>query len=526
MCKGLVAIWYKVVIIAVFLGMPAWPVMSADLKFQVERFIVEGDNPLGDIASIVILDPYTGEHTGIERLRQAAAALESALNDKGYDFHRVTLPQQVLDAGAVVLEIRNLVIDEITTSGNKYFSDENIRRSLPQLKKGETPNTRSLSRALAIANFNTAKRTRLTFGRGGIADTLDARIEVRDRPPQQIYAWLNNTGSAESTRSRMGIGYQHRNLFDRDHSMTATYTTSPEDPDKVQQYGVNYQVPAYFLTGLVNIFHVQSDVDSGRVADVFDVNGGGVTTGLRYSQVLNKRGVFRQRIYVDVTDKLFDNNVDFLGNQIGVDVRSRPLAATWQLEWEKPASDGHLNISYATNLEGGEFNSQVDYSASRVGAPQDWSAIRIEAGQNINLPRKWRLAMGLQGLFSDDPLIGGEQLGLGGSRGPRGFEEREAGVDRGINLKFQVWAPTLTGNLQIGGFLDHGFGTRLNPQVGEELERDLTSIGIGSKWQWQDRLVLTLDFGHVVGGLEGEPGLTQDGDNRIHAGLVYRISGD
>ncbi len=498
--------------------------LFANVRFNVERFIITGDNPVGAFDTMEILAPYTGQHEGIERLQEASSTLEKALNDRGFNFHRVTLPPQVLEDGAVTLEIRRLIVGEISTSGNKHFSDANLRRSLPQLIEGATPNTRALSRALAVANFNSTKRTRLTFGRGGEEDTLDARIEVRDRPPQQYFAWLNNTGTRETTRLRMGAGFQHFNVFDRDHQFTATYTTSPEDVDKVQQYGFNYQVPLYRLTSTLALFHVESDIDSGKVAEVFDVSGGGKTTGIRYGQVLNKLGELRQRMYVDVSDKLFDNNVDFLGNDIGVDVRSRPLSLTWQGEWEKLHSNGRVNITYNHNLDGGSFNDPASYGASRAGAPQDWNSWRINAVQDTTLGGNWRLAMALQVQYADDPLISGEQLGLGGSAGPRGFEEREGGVDRGANLRLQLWAPPLDNDLQFGVFLDHGQGTRLLAPVGEPDELELTSAGVSAKWQWNNRMVATLDVGHVMAGFDEIPELTQDGDTRAHASLVYRFN--
>ncbi|MEM7196208.1 MAG: ShlB/FhaC/HecB family hemolysin secretion/activation protein, partial [Pseudomonadota bacterium] len=373
------------------------------------------------------------------------------------------------------------------------------------------------------ANFNTAKRTRLTFGRGDEADTLDAEIEVRDRRPDQVYAWANNTGSSQSTRSRLGVGYQHRNVFDRDHTVTATYSVSPEDTDRVRQYGVNYQIPVYRTTGMLGLFRIESDIDTGRVANVFDVSGGGSTTGIRYSQVLNKVGDYRQRLYLDVIDKLFDNDVDFEGTNVGVDIRSRPISLSYQVEWTKQASTGRINLGYAQNLDGGQFNEPEDYALARFNAPQDWSAVRFNAEFDFSLPRDWSVGLNLNGQLSDDPLIDGEQLGIGGTIGPRGFEEREGRVDTGLVTRLQLWAPPTKDDLRFGAFVDHGFGDLNDPQEGDMDDLSLTSVGLSASWQWKAKLVMKADLGYVLSGFDDREDLSQDGDSRAHLSLVYRF---
>ena len=509
------------ILLLAFIFTPA--LASAGVQFEVNEFNVFGDNPLGDKKVKDILDPYTGPQDGIQNLRDAAQALEDALISAGHAFHRVTLPQQVLDKGTVLLEIRTLVVGKVSTSGNKHFSDTNLIRSLPQLREGTTPDTDALSRALAVANFNTAKRTRLTFGRGSEPDTLDARIEVRDRPPYQIYGWLNNTGSEDSTYARLGVGVQHRNLFDRDHNVTATYSNSPEDTSKVKQWGINYQIPIYHTTGMLGLFYVDSDIDTGRVADVFDVSGGGTTTGIRYTQVLNKKGDYRQRVYLDVVDKLFDNDVDFEGTNIGLDIRSRPISLNYHVEWSKEKHSGRTVVGYRQNLSGGDFNTDAAYAAARAGAEQSWSAIRLDSNWSWYLPRLWQIDLNLAAQYTDEPLINGEQLGLGGSAGPRGLEERETSVDRGLSTRLQLWGPPSKNNIRLGWFLDHGRGDRINAQVGELDDIELTSSGLSVKWQWSGKLALKLDAGYVLSGFDDVPELTQDGDGRIHASLVYRF---
>ena len=53
------------------------------VRFQVERFVVEGDNPLPESQTRAVLAPFTGEHAGVDGLLAAADALERAIEEAG-----------------------------------------------------------------------------------------------------------------------------------------------------------------------------------------------------------------------------------------------------------------------------------------------------------------------------------------------------------------------------------------------------------------------------------------------------------
>ena len=69
------------------------------VRFEVERFVVEGDNPLSEARTREVLAPFTGEHAGVDGLLAAADALERAIQEAGVPFQRVVLPPQPLHDG-------------------------------------------------------------------------------------------------------------------------------------------------------------------------------------------------------------------------------------------------------------------------------------------------------------------------------------------------------------------------------------------------------------------------------------------
>jgi hemolysin activation/secretion protein len=104
-----------------------------EVRFSVERYEIVGDNPIGEIADS-ILAPYTGEQYGLEGLSAARDALEQAIIDAGFNFHRVSLPPQDLFEGSVILRISRFAIGRILVEGNQFFDDESPTTTLPRVR--------------------------------------------------------------------------------------------------------------------------------------------------------------------------------------------------------------------------------------------------------------------------------------------------------------------------------------------------------------------------------------------------------
>ncbi len=498
---------------------------SHDLQFKVTRFEIQGDNPLTARQVHAVLDPFLGEHAGLEGLQAATDAFEQALRSSGFAFHQVNLPPQSLDQGTVRLEVVAVELGAIIVEGNEHFSDENIRASLPQLKPEiRNINTQSLGRSLALANRHPGKKVRLNFAAGTQPGTVDARIRVKDQNPLRVFSWLDNTGNKETGNTRLGAGMQHSNLFGRDQIATLTYTTSPEGVDKVSQFGGQYQIPFYGAGGLLDIFAAKSEIDSGTVAEVFEVAGKGTVLGARYTHFFSKQKRYSHEMALSVTDKLFENDVDFQGVPVGVDVRTRPMELRYSGRWQGDLTNAGVYMGYARNLPGGSNNNAKAYAASRSGSDNNWSVLHIGGKLNRAL-QGWNVLGRFDAQYASVPLVAGEQLGLGGANSVRGLEEREISGDRGYRVGMELWSPTLkkTG-LRALSFFEGGRITLKNPLPGEIATEKVASVGLGLRWSWQNRLSLRLDWGRILNGTDAANKTgSKSGDSKVHFNLGYRF---
>ena len=512
-------IW-QLVLLGVLSGLINWSYAEVPIvTFSVSEFVIEGENPISAELVNSTLEPFMGEHEGLEGLLAAAAELESAILNAGHSFHRVILPQQTLKDGIVKLEIVQITLGQIHVEGNEHFTTENIINTLPGLVPGTVPDTRQLSRQLIVANNHPSKSVTIRMKQSEQPDSVDAVLDVQDQRPWQLFSILNNIGTSVTGRMRLSVGGQHNNLLGFDDSLTASYTTSPGHTSDVKQWGLNYRIPVYKYSGSFNFFYSRSDVDSGTVQDVFDVSGAGKFIGGSYTHTFLNRNNYRHRLSFGVEDKFFVDSVSFLGVPIGVDVRSRPLVLIYSGEYQMEKSSLVFNAAYVRNLNGGNKNTKATYAAARTSAEQDWDVVRYGITYNSVLPKNIIMTLAWTGQHSNEPLISGEQFGIGGVNSIRGFEERAVSGDRGNQATLEFSRLVYNNKIQLRAFSDMGHVKIKSPVAGQIVSETLISAGGGLSWYINKHLNFSVDYAHELNPAKA----TDTGGTKTHASLFYRF---
>ena len=506
---------------ALLLTLSAATAHAADTlgKFAVEHFVVTGANPLSSAETERVLSSHTGAQLGLNDLSATAKALEEALRAHGYLFHRVLLPPQTIEHATVELRVEPFKVGTVTVTGNQHFSVENVRRAVPQMRSGVPPQVQPLTRSLLLANDNPARHISLNLKESAVPDAMDAELVVQDKKPWTLFANASNVGTAESGRSRVAVGVQDANLLGYDDALSLSYTTSPGHVSDVKQWGANYKVPIYLVGGVVAAYYAHSDVNSGTIQNVFDVSGAGKFYGLSYTQYLWDVGGVRQQVSLGVDDKAFTNNVSFLGTPIGNDVRSRPATLRYQVGYRGQGVAGGVALAFAKNLHGGSNNDDGSYQRVRTGARQDWDVWHLSGNVSIALPWAMQLRAMVEAQFAGEPLIPGEQFGIGGASSLRGLEERALTGDDGEYGNVELYLPPYQRfGVQVLGFVDAGRVHRHQVQAGELHNDTAVTAGVGARWQWRDNIALSLDYAHEIDAAQ-TPGA---GRGKAHFNLFIR----
>lgn len=497
---------------------------SAVPRFEIMEYRVEGSTILSSDELNSLLAPYTGKEKDFGTVQEALETLEKAYRGQGFTTVQVVLPEQELENGVIRLKVIEYRINNILVQGNVFFDRENILRSLPGLKPGETPDISTVSRSLKVANENPAKKCNLQMKSGAKENEIDALVEVKDEKPWKAGISVDNTGDAQTGRVRMGVSLMHANLFNRDHLATFQYTTSTEKPDKVNIFGLGYRVPFYTLGSSLELIGVYSDVNSGTVsaaASNLQVSGKGFIAGLHYNQNLTRIGDYEHKIILGVDYKAYQNNVEFLGTEMGNNITVHPFSFTYTGVMNMNRGSGGFYLTVVHNLPGDwdGRGAESDFESVRAGATDDYTIFRYGVNAAYSIVGDWQLQARLNGQYSSDLLVPGEQFGLGGANSVRGFHEREIADDKGFIGNIEIYTPDLCKALRIPysqcralAFYDIGHIYRNDPLPGETSSATISSTGFGLRVAGDKYFSLSTDFGIVI-----DPG----GDRNRWSGLWH-----
>jgi hemolysin activation/secretion protein len=493
--------------------------------FAIKGFKVTGENPLGDGETARVLAPYLRADATIEVLQKATAALEAALRDKGYGLHRVALPPQEV-GDTVTLNIVKFSVAKVNFEGRSIYDEGNIRRSLPELREGHSPNFKTLAIQTAIANENPNKQIQVGLREADEPDKIEATITVKESRPWTFAVGLSNGGSESSGRDRLTVSGGHTNLFNRDHQFVGAYTTSIERTEDVKQLGLAYKVPLYSLGGVVGASYTRSDVVGNF--GTFTSTGAGHTLGVNYTLYLPPRGGRRSYVTFGIDDKVFDAT-QISGIVVGVDRRSRPITVGYSARTETDAAVYGYNVDLAFNTSSGRNNDLSSYQNEdpRITTAA-WKALRGGASYSAPFAQTWIWSARTQYQYSPDVLISGEQFGLGGLGSVRGTSiDRPITGDKGVSASLEITSPELATGLRLLGFVDAGWLGNNSPNGANKPSSDrLASVGLGLRYA-KEPFAVSLDYGRLVTGsrvpLALNSAAPQRGDDRFYVNLSLRF---
>ncbi len=497
---------------------------SAAPRFDILRFDIVGNTLLSADDVDAAVRNYVGTQKDFGDIQRALETLEQVYRDHGYGVVQVLLPEQDITKGVVQLRVVEPKTGKVAIEGNKYFNNANVQASLPGLKPGTTPNSRLLAQNLQLLAEHPAKQTTVLLRAGETESLVDATIKVVDENPLKFVATFDNSGTSDTGRFRAGIAMQHSNMFNRDHVLSLQYVTNPEHPSNVQIYGLGYRIPLYDKYSSLEFFAGYSDVNSGTLQGLFNVSGSGTIAGGRYNYYLPKIGEYEHKLAFGVDYRAFQNQVNPLngaGNLVP-DVTVAPVSVAYNGLWRMTSSELGFYVTYSANVPGLNDGGDNSFKAVRTDATANYHIWRMGATYSRVLPLDWQLRGVINGQFTNDALVPGEQFGFGGPDSVRGFNIREVANDKGYSGSVELYTPELGAKfgwkdikMRWLAFYDAGTTGRNSVQPGESFGQSGGSVGIGMRMTYGRHVNLRLDFAQVV-----DPAGTQAKNDQMLQGTL------
>lgn len=512
-------------------------VQAADDVFDLQRIHVTGNTLLSDQQIEQLTGPFIGQGKGFRDIQMALEALESAYRKAGYNAVQVITPEQELTGGTLHLEVQETPIASVTVSGNRYFSEANIRAAMPSLREGTTPNARLLSENVQLANENPAKQIDVVLAVSQKhPGQLDATINVEDERAFRGFVNADNTGTDVTGRHRVGVGLRHSNLWDRDHTATFAYTGSPDKPDgtKMDIYSLGYRFPLYGIGDSIDLFYAKSNIDTPATAFTLgafeNLTGKGDLYGIRWNHYFQRQGEWSSKLVAGWDSKSLDTTCTGPGGEKNhlkglsagcTPYTTRPLSATYSGNWQRPGQAADFSAGIAYNLATGqhhEYNSidgktgndRYSLVASNRETRDNFTVLKLGGSYTHVLPANWlaRVAASAQSSLGY-PLPPSEQIGLAGSQAVRGFHERIVAADAGYVANVELYAPdvapllTLPGELRPLFFVDtaRGYSYKMPARGGSTTATEpagIMSAGMGLRYSYKKDVQVRFDVASVL----------------------------
>lgn len=434
------------------------------------------------------LEDFVGPDKTVADIEAAREALEKVYHELGYPTVIVNIPEQTIEDGMVRLEVVESVIRRVRITGNRFFTMDNILSHLPSMQEGEILYLPHLQEELMTANRNPDLRIEPVLMPGKHFGTVDIELKVVDKLPLHGSLELNNRSSANTTDLRLNGMLRYDNLWQKEHSISFQFQTSPQKTEEVQVLAGSYVLPTPWNDDhRLAFFSVWSD-SATAFGEGFHTNGKGFIFGARYVMPLLPYGLYTHNLSIGLDYKKFDEELQFDTETIVTPITYMPLTIAYngshQTKSGVTSFNSSLNMSFRDVV-----SNESEFDTKGYLASSSYLYITGGIQRMQKMPWQSKLFCKLDGQLSDKSLISNEQYTAGGMESVRGYKESTSSGDNALHATIEYVAPELTellnlpfkNDLKIDPFIFYDLAhlSVKHPLPGQEESVDLQGTGFG-----------------------------------------------
>jgi hemolysin activation/secretion protein len=471
----------------------------------VREILVEGNTVLPDEVVAEFVQPFLFRELTASDLEDLRRRLTAAYVERGYINSGAVLPDQDVVGGTVRYEIVEGRLTGIEVTGNERLQPDYVRR---RLERGAGPplNVGDLERRLRILLQDPLiERVNLELLPGILPGEARLRAEVIEASPYTLGAAIGNTQPPNVGAIRGELTGVLRNLTGWGDALALRYGRTLGVNDGSIAWGIPVTANDTLLT--LRWEHNDADVVS-EAFRALDITSETDTFEIGITHPVYR--TLEETLTLGLTFARRQSETELLGEPFSftpgvVEGKTRLTVLRFSQDWLSRKADEVLALRST-------FSLGVDlFGATSSGQKPDgqFFAWLGQAQYVRQLATDWQVILRSDVQLARDPLFPLEQIAVGGLSTVRGYRENSLVRDNAVIAsaearyavaRFEIpwWgaAPTQTSVLQLAPFFD--FGRGWNKQQPTPSPRDISSLGIGLRWDIGDALSAQLYYGHPL----------------------------
>jgi len=491
-----------------------------EVAFDIASFEVKGNTIFPGKVIDSVLDPFAGSGKTVDDVEKARDALETYYHSQGYPTVLVNIPEQNVDEGVVQLEVIESRIRRIRVTGNRYFTMEKVLKDLPSIRPGGILYIPDIQEELMNANRNPDLKVAPVLIPGKELGSIDIELKVKDKIPVHGSLELNNRYSANTTSLRLNGTLSYDNLWQKDHSVSVQYQTSPEKMEEVQSLSASYILPSPLGRDQMSVVYALWSDSETAFGDGFQVIGKGFVLGFRQIIPLPETENYYHNASIGIDYKDFKEGIGFSEAEDALEtpLRYTPVAVSYAGSLK--GETGTTRVSFGLNLLFRGIASDLDeFEDKRFRSRGNHLYVNAGLERHQELPGGLKLLMKGDGQLASQPLVSNEQYIAGGMNSVRGYKESEAAGDHALHGTIELSRPDLfrvgkNGNafsLYPFLFVDAAKLYIRDPLPGQADRISIQGAGGGIRGKWGRFLEFEVDAALAL----ADSDATASGDSRL-----------
>lgn len=490
----------------------------------MSQFQFEGNTVFTDEQLLEQLRPYLDRELTFLELQETKRIISELYQNNGFITSGAYLPvssNQEFDPqnATITIAVIEGKLEEIQITGANRLKPY-IRKRL-RYNENEVFNREKLLEALRLLQVNPLfKSISAEIQPGTSPETTVLKVMAVTNNPFEIGLGLNNHRSPAVSSFQRQINLGHKNLLGLGDRISASYANT----DGSNAFAGEYTVPINASNGTLGISYnfIDSKITE-EPFDLVDIEGDSSILQFTYRQPLIQSAseTSIEEFALGVTASRYISENSILGIPFplseGADVNGRTeiSAIRFFQDWSKSSSKQAIALR-------SQFSVGLDLFGPTINtnAPDGRFLLWQIQGQLIrNLP--YGLQLNARGQFNiaDRPLLGIEQLSIGGVNSVRGYRQNALLRDNGVLGSVELSIPLLTKQkhvLRLIPFIDFGSGwnhERTESPLGATAQTDsLLSLGLGLSYRFKDNLFARINWGIPLISLDSQgSSLQEDG---------------